>query len=64
MLYLFETELGNNKFVFHALLFIYGIDRYYSFFICYKLGFALNLKIKNLTKKQTTKLIKKLNHSI
>ena len=58
MLYKFETELLNNKFVFFALLSIYGIGKYHSFFVCKKVGFAGNLKIKNLTKKQITKLVK------
>ena len=61
MLHIFETELVNNKSVFYALLSIYGIGKYRSFFICERLGFAKNLTIKNLNKKQITKLIKQIN---
>ena len=43
MLHIFETELVNNKSVFYALLSIYGIGKYRSFFICERLGFAKNL---------------------
>ena len=60
MLYVFEKELSANKSVPQALSSIYGIGSYYSSFICHKLGFASNFKIKNLSKKQITKLIKKI----
>lgn len=58
MLYLFETELPRNKFVFFALLSIYGIGKFHSRFICNKVGLVKNFKIKNLTKKQIIKIIK------
>jgi len=52
MLYLLETKLPENKSVFFALTNVYGIGKNTAFFICKKLGFSVNLKIKNLTKEQ------------
>ena len=40
-----------------ALSSIYGIGLQNSFYICKSLGFAPNLKVKNLTKKQVYDLI-------
>jgi small subunit ribosomal protein S13 len=64
MLYIIETKLPENKSVFFALTYIYGIGKNTSFFICKKLGFSLNLKIKDLTQEQVidiTKCIDSLN---
>ena len=58
MIYLFESELPENKSIFFTLVYVYGIGKFNSFLICKKLGFSKNLKIKNLSKKQTYKLIK------
>jgi small subunit ribosomal protein S13 len=58
MIYLFESELPENKSVYFALTHIYGIGKANSFLICRKLGFSANLKVKNLSKDQTIKLIK------
>ena len=58
MIFLFESELSEKKSVYFALIYIYGIGKSNSFFICKKLGFSKNLKIKNLTKEQIIKLIK------
>jgi small subunit ribosomal protein S13 len=58
MIYLFESELPENKSVYFALTHIYGIGKANSFLICRKLGFSANLKVKNLSKDQNIKLIK------
>jgi small subunit ribosomal protein S13 len=63
MLYIFESELSNNKRISRALLSIYGIGGRSSKLICNKLGFASNFKIKFLTKKQVTKLIKRIERT-
>lgn len=52
MLYLLETNLSEQKSVFFALTKIYGIGKNTSFFICKKLGFSINLKIKDLSQEQ------------
>lgn len=57
MLYLLETNLPENKSVFFALTHIYGIGRSTAFRICKKLGFSINLKIKDLTQEQTLDII-------
>ena len=57
MIYLFESELAEDKSIFFALTQIYGIGKANSFLICKKLGFSRNLKIKNLSKEQISKLI-------
>lgn len=57
MLYLLETNLPENKSVFFALTHIYGIGRSTAFRICKKLGFSINLKIKDLTQEQILDII-------
>jgi len=52
MLYILETNLPENKSVFFALTYIYGIGNSTAFRICKKLGFSTNLKIKDLTQEQ------------
>lgn len=56
-MFIFESELSENKSISIALLAIYGIGLRHSFSICKKLGFSPNLRVKNLTKKQIYKLI-------
>jgi small subunit ribosomal protein S13 len=63
MVYLFESELPENKSILLSLTHIYGIGKSNSFFICKKLGFSRNLKIKNLSKEQTNKLLKTIESS-
>jgi small subunit ribosomal protein S13 len=63
MIYLFESELPENKSVFFALTHVYGVGRANSSLICRKLGFSTNLKIKNLSKDQIIKLIKTIELS-
>lgn len=58
MIYLLETTLPDNKSVTFALAQVYGIGKTTSFLICKKLGFSLNLKIKDLTQEQVVELLK------
>ena len=58
MIYLLETKLPENKSVFIALTYIYGIGNQTSMFICKKLGFSSNLKVKNLNEEQVVELQK------
>jgi small subunit ribosomal protein S13 len=62
MVYLFESELPENKSVFLSLMHIYGLGKFNSFLICKRLGFLKNLKIKNLSKEQVNKLLKTVEH--
>lgn len=64
MLYLLETQLPDKKPVRFALTKIYGINNATANTICKKLGFSLNLKIKDLTGEQIQEifvLIESLN---
>ena len=61
MLYLLETNLPENKSVFFALTYIYGIGNSTAFHICKKLGFSTNLKIKYLTQDQTLEIIQTID---
>jgi small subunit ribosomal protein S13 len=63
MIYLFESELPENKAICFTLIHIYGIGKVNSALICKKLGFSANLKIKNLSKEQIYKLIKIIESS-
>lgn len=58
MIYLFESELPENKSIFISLTYIYGIGKFNSNVLCKKLGFSLNLKVKDLSKEQINKIIK------
>ena len=58
MIYLFESKLPETKSVYFALRYIYGIGKNRSFLICKKLGFSSNLKVKNLSEEQVTKILK------
>jgi small subunit ribosomal protein S13 len=57
MIYLLETKLPENKSVLFALTNIYGIGKSTAFLICKKLGFSINLKIKDLTQEQTVEIL-------
>lgn len=61
MIYLFESELPENMSVIFALKRIYGIGKKNSFLICKKLGFSMNLKIKNLSKSQIINILNLIN---
>ena len=56
MVYLFESELLETKSIFFVLSSIYGLGKKTSIFICKKLGFSVNLKIKDLSREQLNKL--------
>lgn len=62
MVYLFESELPENKSVFLSLMHIYGLGKFHSSLICKRLGFSKNLEVKNLSKEQVNKLIKTIEH--
>ena len=57
MLYLLETKLLNKKSVLLELTKIYGINKPIAFIICKKLGFLINLKLKDLTQTQIQDLL-------
>ncbi len=57
MLYFLETKLPEHKSVCFALTNIYGIGKNTSLIICKKLGFSINLKIKDLTQEQTVEML-------
>nr|WDD39286.1 ribosomal protein S13 [Gomphonema parvulum] len=58
MVYIFESELLENKSILIALTQIFGIGNSNSSLICKNLGFAKNLKVKALSKEQLNLLIK------
>lgn len=58
MIYLFESELPENKSVFLSLVHIYGFGKCKSLFICRRLGFSKNFKVKDLSKEHISKLTK------
>jgi small subunit ribosomal protein S13 len=58
MIYLFESEISENKPIFISLTQIHGIGIFTANYICNKLGFAKNLKLKDLSKDQIAKLVK------
>ena len=63
MLYLLETNLIENKSVHFALTKIYGIGKSTAFNICRKLGFSINLKIKDLTHEQVSEILRVIDSS-
>lgn len=58
MVYIFESELPENKSLRVSLTQVFGIGNSYSSTICKNLGFSNNLKVKNLSKEQLNQLIK------
>lgn len=56
MVYLFESELPENKSVFLSLVHIYGFGKIKSLFVCKRLGFSRNFKARNLSKEHISKL--------
>lgn len=63
MLYLLETELYENKSIFFSLQSIYGVGNSNALYICKKLGFSKNLKVKHLTEEQIIHLINLIESS-
>lgn len=57
-MYIFESEIPENKSIYISLTSIYGIGKHKSKFLCKILGLSLNFKSKNLSKEQINKLIK------
>lgn len=58
MIYLFESKLPETKSVYFALKYVYGIGKSRAFFICRKLGFSYNIKVKNLSPSQVNQIVK------
>ena len=58
MAYLFESKVPEEKSVFFALTYIYGINKSTSVLICKKLGFSKNFKITNLSNEQLQLIVK------
>lgn len=56
MIYLLESRLPETKPVFVALKSVYGFGKYRSKVICKKLGFSQNLKVKDLSPRQISKI--------
>lgn len=63
MLYLLETKLPENKSIFFALTYVYGIGKKTSILICKKLGFSINLKVKDITQDQSIEILKVIDSS-
>lgn len=63
MLYLLETKLPENKSIFFALTYVYGIGEKTSILICKKLGFSVNLKVKDITQDQLIEILKVIDSS-
>lgn len=63
MVYLFESKLPENKSVYYGLTSIYGVGKSRSFLICKKIGFSLNLKIKDLSSSQIYQITKVIDLS-
>ena len=63
MLYLLETKLPENKSIFFALTYVYGIGEKTSILICKKLGFAVNLKVKDITQDQSMEILRVIDSS-
>ena len=62
-MYILETELIKNKSILLALKKVYGIGKSRSRYFCKQLGFSFNLKVKNLSDEQITKLLKIIESS-
>lgn len=63
MVYILESKLPDNKSIFHALQYVYGIGKTRASLICKKLGFSENLKVKNLSENQIIQIIGVINSS-
>jgi small subunit ribosomal protein S13 len=63
MVYLFDSELPNNKLLSFALCNLYGLGKAHISIICKKLGFSKNLTLQSLSKEQISKLIHHIESS-
>lgn len=61
MIYILESKLPENKSVFFSLQYVYGIGKTRAFFICKKLGFSENLKVKDLSENQIVQILSVIN---
>ena len=57
MIFLFESELPENKSVNFALKHVYGLGKYQANILCKKLGFSKNFKINELSKEQLETIV-------
>jgi small subunit ribosomal protein S13 len=62
MIYIFESEINDNKPIIFSLQGIYGIGKNNSRNLCKMLGLSNNIKIKNLSKDQINKILKTLGN--
>ena len=58
MIYILESKLPENKPVYFALRYVYGIGKSKSLLICKKLGFSPNLKVNNLSNYKANQILK------
>ena len=58
MIYILESKLPENKQVYFALRYVYGIGKSKSLLICKKLGFSPNLKVNNLSNYKVNQILK------
>lgn len=58
MIYILESKLPENKSIYFALRYIYGIGKNKSLLICKQLGFSPNLKVKNLSNHKVNQIVK------
>ncbi len=63
MIYIFETEISNNKPLIFSLQKIYGLGKKNSRLICKQLGFSNNFKTNELSNEQISKLVKIIEKS-
>jgi len=63
MIYIFETEISNSKFLVFSIQKIYGLGKFNANSILKQLGFSNNLKTSELSTKQISKLIKLIENS-
>lgn len=57
MLYLLETTLLDQKSILFALTKVYGLGKNTTLFVCKKMGFSINFKVKNLGTEQIVDLL-------
>ena len=63
MVYIFETEILNNKSLIFSLRSIYGLGIVRSRLLCRKLGYSENLTISDLSEDQVNELISLIQKS-
>jgi len=63
MIYIFETEILNNKSLAASMKKIYGLNTFQINLIIKQLGFSKNFKVSNLSSDQLVKLVKLIENS-